>query len=148
MRGPLADARPLSRPPPARLEHSRISSFPHFRHTQALSCRPFPEAVRRMGRDDGRCSCRDMGASLSAHPAGPLRIRDPMRAEILTIGDELLSGITVNTNASFIAARLTELGIRVTRVLTLPDSEEEISEALHKAFHDSDLTVENGGESR
>ncbi|MBN1894258.1 competence/damage-inducible protein A [bacterium] len=68
-----------------------------------------------------------------------------MRAVILTIGDELLSGITVNTNASFIAGRLTELGIRVARILALPDSEEAIVEALHTAIQDSELTVLTGG---
>jgi nicotinamide-nucleotide amidase len=68
-----------------------------------------------------------------------------MRAAILTIGDELLSGITVNTNASFIAGRLTESGIRVMRILAVPDSEEAILEALQDAYDRSDLIIMTGG---
>jgi len=68
-----------------------------------------------------------------------------MRAVILTVGDELLSGITVNTNASFIAGRLTESGIRVIRILAVPDSEEAITDALRDAWSNSDLIVMTGG---
>lgn len=50
--------------------------------------------------------------------------------EILSIGNELLLGNTVNTNASWIAARVTKLGGKVTRITTVGDDLGEISQAL------------------
>jgi molybdopterin-biosynthesis enzyme MoeA-like protein len=38
-----------------------------------------------------------------------------MDAELLTVGAELVSGQTVNTNAAYLARRLSELGIRCSR---------------------------------
>ena len=42
-------------------------------------------------------------------------------ASIITIGNELLSGDTVNTNASWLAQELEELGVTVTLMASLPD---------------------------
>ncbi|MCL2647797.1 MAG: competence/damage-inducible protein A [Phycisphaerales bacterium] len=44
-----------------------------------------------------------------------------MRAYILSIGDELISGLTVNTNAGWLAERLTELGIQAVEHVTVGD---------------------------
>ncbi|NTW64331.1 MAG: damage-inducible protein CinA, partial [Chlorobiaceae bacterium] len=49
-----------------------------------------------------------------------------MRAEIISIGDELLKGQRVNTNASFIASALSGIGIPVVRVVTCGDAEDDI----------------------
>ena len=54
--------------------------------------------------------------------------------EILSIGNELLLGNTVNTNASWIAARVTELGGKVIRVTTVGDNLGEISQALQESL--------------
>ncbi len=51
-------------------------------------------------------------------------------AEILSIGDELLIGQTVNTNAAWMGARLSAIGIRPLRTRTIGDDREEILEAL------------------
>ncbi|ASJ02521.1 damage-inducible protein CinA [Thermococcus profundus] len=53
-----------------------------------------------------------------------------MFAEILTIGDELLSGNTVDSNAAFIASKLTERGYWVRRITTVGDDVEEIKVAV------------------
>ena len=66
-------------------------------------------------------------------------------ASILSIGDELLIGDTVNTNASEIGARLNESGISVRSVLTLPDEEDAILEALEAGLSRNDLVVTTGG---
>ncbi len=50
--------------------------------------------------------------------------------ELLSIGNELLLGNTVNTNASWIASRVTELGGQVVRVTTVPDDLGEISKSI------------------
>ena len=57
-----------------------------------------------------------------------------MRASVLTIGDELLSGNTVNTNASWISQNLTLAGCNVIRHLTVCDQEQEIKDSLTLLF--------------
>ncbi len=44
-----------------------------------------------------------------------------MNVAIVTVGDEILAGSTTNTNASWLAERLTERGSTVQRILTIPD---------------------------
>jgi len=58
----------------------------------------------------------------------------PTKAEIISIGNELLIGKTVNTNATWIAQRLTHFGIDVRRILVIGDSVEEISSSLKDAL--------------
>ena len=53
-----------------------------------------------------------------------------MRVCLLTIGDELLSGKTINTNASWISQKLAFEGCSVIRHLTIPDKEEDILDSL------------------
>ena len=47
-------------------------------------------------------------------------------AQILTIGDELLSGDTVNTNLAFLGERCRRLGVEVVRALSVRDRIDEI----------------------
>jgi nicotinamide-nucleotide amidase len=54
--------------------------------------------------------------------------------EIISIGNELLLGNTVNTNASWIASNATLLGGNVTRITTVADSLDEISNAIKEAI--------------
>jgi len=68
-----------------------------------------------------------------------------VRVAILSIGDELLSGEVVDTNASHIADRLYDAGIRVLKHLTVPDNEEAIVEGLHELASSSDAVVVTGG---
>ncbi len=68
-----------------------------------------------------------------------------MNAEIITIGDEILSGHTVNTNASFISARLSEIDIAVTRVITVGDEPATIAEAITRAMERADVVITTGG---
>lgn len=57
-----------------------------------------------------------------------------MSAWILTIGDELLAGRVINWNAYWIAKRLTSVGIKVRRILCIPDDKNEIISEIHNAF--------------
>jgi nicotinamide-nucleotide amidase len=68
-----------------------------------------------------------------------------MKSIILTIGDELLIGQVVNTNASSIARKLNGAGIEVVRMLTVADEEEEIVKAFEEAFPAFDVVVVTGG---
>ena len=58
-----------------------------------------------------------------------------MTAEIISIGNELLNGNTVNSNATFMSRRLHEMGILVERIQTLRDDASAISEALDLAMN-------------
>lgn len=68
-----------------------------------------------------------------------------MQVEIISIGNELLNGRTVNTNASFIAEKLFETGINVRQVVTVRDESEAISGALREALGHSDAVLMTGG---
>jgi len=68
-----------------------------------------------------------------------------MRADIVSIGDELLKGQRVNTNASFIAAALAGIGIAVNRVVACPDDESEIAAVLAESLDRSGVVLVTGG---
>jgi len=66
-------------------------------------------------------------------------------AEIITIGNEVLSGHTVNTNAAKIARRLGELGIAVNWTTTVGDVAEHMREAFQAAWNRAQVIVTTGG---
>ncbi len=68
-----------------------------------------------------------------------------MRAEIIAIGDELLIGQVVNTNAAFIAQQLNDVGIAVLRTTTVGDDEIEILKAFRECVKNADITIVTGG---
>ncbi|WP_100077646.1 CinA family nicotinamide mononucleotide deamidase-related protein [Chryseobacterium camelliae] len=67
------------------------------------------------------------------------------KAVLITIGDEILSGNTVDTNSNFIAAELKSIGIKVIQILTISDEIETIKETLKSAFETGDLVITTGG---
>lgn len=68
-----------------------------------------------------------------------------MRVEILTIGDEVLEGQVLNSNAAFLGTQLFEMGYSVQEVRVLPDEPEAIRRALREALSRSVFTVVTGG---
>lgn len=68
-----------------------------------------------------------------------------MRAEIITIGDELLIGQVVDTNSAWMAQRLNEAGIELYRITSVHDDREQIISALDEAFRCVDLVLTTGG---
>ncbi len=68
-----------------------------------------------------------------------------MTAEILSIGDELLIGQVVNSNATWLGEKLTDSGVDVQRVVTLSDSRLDIQEAVLAAATRADLVIVTGG---
>ena len=68
-----------------------------------------------------------------------------MKAEIITIGDELLIGQVIDTNSAFIATKLNEAGIYVHQITSVSDNKEHIIEALTNAAQKADLIVITGG---
>ena len=68
-----------------------------------------------------------------------------MKAVLITIGDEILSGNTVDTNSNFIATELKKIGIPVVQILTISDEIEAIKKGLTSAFELGDLIIATGG---
>ncbi len=68
-----------------------------------------------------------------------------MHAELLTIGSELTSGATLNTNAAYLARRLAELGIPCQRHVTVSDESQSLTAALREALARCDLLITTGG---
>ena len=66
------------------------------------------------------------------------------KAQILTVGDELLSGDTVNSNLAFLGERCRRLGVEVVRALSVRDRIGEIVAALREAAA-VDLCLVSGG---
>jgi nicotinamide-nucleotide amidase len=66
-------------------------------------------------------------------------------AEILTIGDEILYGQILDTNAQWMSYELDQLGIRVVRKTTVGDNEEDILTAFAEAEDRADLVLITGG---
>ena len=68
-----------------------------------------------------------------------------MEVALLTIGDELLAGDTTNTNATWLAKRLTERGVTVTRILTIPDERALIAKKVREYSDAFDAVIVTGG---
>ena len=68
-----------------------------------------------------------------------------MQAEIITIGNELLIGQVVDTNSAFIAEKLREAGVELTRITTVSDKRDTITLALTEAMKRSELVLMTGG---
>ena len=68
-----------------------------------------------------------------------------MKAEIITIGDEILIGQIVDTNSAFIAKELNKIGISVKQISTVEDERSHILEALNEAKVRADIIIITGG---
>jgi nicotinamide-nucleotide amidase len=68
-----------------------------------------------------------------------------MNAELITIGDEILIGQIVDTNSAWIAENLNLIGIKVNRIISIPDAKEVIKASIDESFKSSDLIIMTGG---
>lgn len=68
-----------------------------------------------------------------------------MKVALITIGDELLSGDIVNTNANWLATQLTDRGVLVTRIIALPDDREIITNHVSAYSETFDSVIVTGG---
>ena len=68
-----------------------------------------------------------------------------MKAEIISIGSEILRGQIVDTNANFIAQKLTELSIDLNYISAVGDNQKMLLSLFKKAFNRSDLIITTGG---
>ncbi len=68
-----------------------------------------------------------------------------MKAHIITIGDEILIGQTLNTNAAFIGEKLSQIQIKINGASIVPDDETKILKEFKRAFDSNDLVLVTGG---
>ena len=68
-----------------------------------------------------------------------------MKAQLISIGNELLIGDTINTNAAWMGQFLNDFGIEVTRVHTISDEHDLIKSTVQKSMAESDLVITTGG---
>jgi len=68
-----------------------------------------------------------------------------MNAEIITIGDEILIGQIVDTNSAWIAEKLNLLGIKITQITSISDTEEAIYGAVNQSINRCDIVLMTGG---
>jgi nicotinamide-nucleotide amidase len=68
-----------------------------------------------------------------------------MKAELISIGDELLIGQTINTNASWLGQLFSANGISVHRVIAISDDQDEIKRTVREAMANCELVIVTGG---
>jgi nicotinamide-nucleotide amidase len=68
-----------------------------------------------------------------------------VQIELITIGDELLLGFTVDTNAAFIARALAELGVEIVHRTTVGDEADRIAAAVADAIERTGAVITTGG---
>ena len=68
-----------------------------------------------------------------------------MKAEIISIGTELLLGRIVNTNAAYLSRRLAELGIDVFYQTTVGDNRHRLQESLERSIQRANIIIMTGG---
>jgi nicotinamide-nucleotide amidase len=68
-----------------------------------------------------------------------------MRSVILSIGDELLIGQVINTNAAYLGEKVLALNIPPDKIISLSDNKEDILNAIDDAFRNYELVIITGG---
>lgn len=68
-----------------------------------------------------------------------------MKAELISVGTELLLGQILNTNAQFLSRRLSLIGVDVYHQITVGDNPQRLKDALAEAFARSELVILTGG---
>ena len=68
-----------------------------------------------------------------------------MQIELLTIGDELLLGFTIDTNAAYLARALAEIGVEIVHRTTVGDDAEKIAAAVSEAIERTGAVITTGG---
>jgi nicotinamide-nucleotide amidase len=84
-------------------------------------------------------------ATMSADEAGRARQRAIRTAVLLSVGSEITTGETRDTNASELARALATAGVRVLRISGVPDDLDIVREAFATALQGADLVVSTGG---
>ncbi len=68
-----------------------------------------------------------------------------MKAYIITIGDEILIGQTLNSNAAYIGSKLTDIGLDIVKTSVIADDQSQIINEFTYAYNNFDLVIVTGG---
>ena len=68
-----------------------------------------------------------------------------MKVEVIAIGNEILAGYTINSNAAFISQQLVKIGLEVNRHTVLSDDAAALRKGLAEALSRNDLVITTGG---
>lgn len=68
-----------------------------------------------------------------------------MNAEIISIGNEILSGKIIDTNANYIIKKLEEINFSVKHISAVGDDEDELVSSLQEAYNRSEVIITTGG---
>lgn len=68
-----------------------------------------------------------------------------MNAALLAIGDEIVAGLTTDTNSGWLAERLRAIGVAPVAVFAVPDDPEAVVRAFRRALDDADVVISTGG---
>jgi nicotinamide-nucleotide amidase len=68
-----------------------------------------------------------------------------MKAEIITIGDELLIGQTIDTNSAWVGAELSRIGFEIIKITSISDKKDQIISTLNEKVGISDVVLITGG---
>ena len=68
-----------------------------------------------------------------------------INSNIITIGDEILSGHIIDTNAKWLSERLNNLGVTISKRLTIPDKKKDIKKTIKLSINESDIIIVTGG---
>ena len=80
----------------------------------------------------------------TSQPAGP-SLEDGLHAEIVTTGTELLLGVISDTNSTYIARRLRDIGLDLYYITSAGDNETRVSQVIDAALNRSDVVITTGG---
>jgi nicotinamide-nucleotide amidase len=69
----------------------------------------------------------------------------PVKAAFLSVGDEIVGGLTTDTNSGFIAGELRAVGVEPVCGFSVRDEEDDIIRALRQALDEAELVVCTGG---
>ena len=72
-------------------------------------------------------------------------MKNEVTTSIISVGDEILVGQTVDTNSTFIAGKLSSLGIRVAKIMVVADNPDEITRVLDEAVCREGIVIMTGG---
>jgi nicotinamide-nucleotide amidase len=86
-----------------------------------------------------------MVSSSSHTPSSSARPVAAVRYELITLGDELLLGLTANSHLTFIGAALGRHGARITRNVTITDDADQIASQFGESWARNDVVITTGG---
>jgi nicotinamide-nucleotide amidase len=102
-------------------------------------------AFRSRCGDFSRSRSRDRRVGTDSGTLALSYFRTAVKAAFLSIGDEIVGGLTVDTNSGFIAGELRDVGVEPVCGFSVRDEEDDIVRAIRQALDEADLVVCTGG---